>query len=48
VERGRGHSVRSQRRRPLPFVGLSYLDFDVLGTGGQMTALLAGPFGSSR
>ena len=30
--------------RPLPFAGLSYLDFDVLGTGAQMTALLAGPF----
>jgi len=29
---------------PLPFAGLSYLDFDVLGTGAQMTALLAGPF----
>jgi len=30
--------------RPLPFAGISYLDFDVLGTGAQMTALLAGPF----
>jgi hypothetical protein len=29
---------------PLPFAGLSYLDFDVLGTGAQMTAVLAGPF----
>ena len=29
---------------PLPFAGISYLDFDVLGTGAQMTALLAGPF----
>ncbi len=30
--------------RPLPFAGLSYLDFDVLGTGAQLSALLAGPF----
>ena len=30
--------------RPLPFAGLSYLDFDVLGTGAQMNAFLAGPF----
>jgi hypothetical protein len=30
--------------RPLPFAGLSYLDFDVLGTGTQMSAFLAGPF----
>ena len=29
---------------PLPFAGLSYLDFDVLGTGAQMNAFLAGPF----
>jgi hypothetical protein len=30
--------------RPLPFAGLSYLDLDVLGTGAQMSAFLAGPF----
>jgi hypothetical protein len=30
--------------RPLPFAGLSYVDFDVLGTGAQMSALVAGPF----
>ena len=30
--------------RPLPFAGLSYVDFDVLGTGAQMSAFLAGPF----
>jgi hypothetical protein len=30
--------------RPLPFAGLSYLDFDLLGTGAQMNAFLAGPF----
>jgi hypothetical protein len=30
--------------RPLVFAGLSYLDFDVLGTGAQMNAFLAGPF----
>jgi hypothetical protein len=30
--------------RPLPFAGLSYLDFDVLGTGAQMSAFAAGPF----
>jgi hypothetical protein len=29
---------------PLPFAGLTYLDFDVLGTGAQMNAFLAGPF----
>jgi hypothetical protein len=28
----------------LPFAGLSYLDFDVLGTGAQASAFLAGPF----
>ncbi|HUG54580.1 MAG TPA: hypothetical protein VMR21_13315 [Vicinamibacteria bacterium] len=30
--------------RPLPFAGLGYLDFDVLGTGAQASAFLAGPF----
>jgi hypothetical protein len=30
--------------RPLPFAGLSYLDFDFLGTGAQVNAFAAGPF----
>jgi hypothetical protein len=30
--------------RPLPFAGISYVDFDVLGTGAQMSAFVAGPF----
>jgi hypothetical protein len=31
--------------RPLPFAGVSYTDFDVLGTGAQLNAFFGGPYG---
>lgn len=31
--------------RPLPFAGLSYLDFDLLGTGAQLNAFFGGTYG---
>ena len=31
--------------RPLPFAGLSYVDFDLLGTGAQMNAFFGGTYG---
>ena len=31
--------------RPLPFAGLSYVDFDLFGTGGQLNAFLGGGYG---
>jgi hypothetical protein len=31
--------------RPLPFAGLSYVDFDVLGTGAQLNAFFGGTYG---
>src|SRR4029079_3711185 len=30
---------------PLPFAGLSYVDFDLLGTGTQLSALFGGTYG---
>ena len=31
--------------RPLPFAGLSYVDFDLFGTGGQLNGFFGGTFG---
>jgi hypothetical protein len=31
--------------RPLPFAGFSYVDFDLLGTGGQLNAFFGGTYG---
>jgi len=40
-----GAMVDPNISRPLPFAGLSYVDFDLLGTGAQLNAFFGGTFG---